>query len=360
MAAAGRRSMRTSPHDVPVALVGEGPPVAGIVGALERDGVFEVKRAKSGSAARKLIARARGLRRVRAAGGRRAPARRGRRVAPRSPTCCARRRGRIDAQARRQDHPDRHQAAARRRIAPGCRGIWLTFVAALVGRAGGLAAGGRSRRACAAAEGRARARRACCSCSRWRAGALMALVATQLDVYPDHFLEVGGALALVTLGAATVSAFAHELAGRGGRGDGGAARCSPVLGALVTSGGASAPGAAARAVDDDRQRAAGAVEHRAHPQPRVLRRRGDHDAADRARRLRARRRRADAGAEPVPEAWAQGLRARHVVAGRRLDLDAVADVDEQRHAERRAGLERRGLVAAARGGVAAQAGLGLR
>ena len=42
-----------------------------------------------------------------------------------------------------------------------------------------------------------------------------------------------------------------------------------------------------------------------------------------------------------------------------LDLHAVADVDEQRHLDRRAGLDRRGLVAAAGGRVAAQAGLGL-
>src|SRR5256885_5263853 len=48
-----------------------------------------------------------------------------------------------------------------------------------------------------------------------------------------------------------------------------------------------------------------------------------------------------------------------VVAGLRLHLDAVADVDEQRHADGGAGLQRRRLVAAARGGVAAQAGLGL-
>jgi hypothetical protein len=72
------------------------------------------------------------------------------------------------------------------------------------------------------------------------AGALMALVATQLDVYPDDFLEVGGALALVTLGAATVSAFAASLLGAVVGAVVGLL-VFPVLGVLVTSGGLSAP-----------------------------------------------------------------------------------------------------------------------
>src|SRR3954469_16670692 len=50
---------------------------------------------------------------------------------------------------------------------------------------------------------------------------------------------------------------------------------------------------------------------------------------------------------------------RDVVAGLGLDLDAVADVDEQRDADRGPGLERRRLVAAARRGVAPQPRLGL-
>src|SRR3954469_63682 len=53
------------------------------------------------------------------------------------------------------------------------------------------------------------------------------------------------------------------------------------------------------------------------------------------------------------------LRPRHVRAALRLHLHAIADGDEQRHLDRRAGLERRGLVPAAGGGVAAHARLGL-
>ena len=53
-------------------------------------------------------------------------------------------------------------------------------------------------------------------------------------------------------------------------------------------------------------------------------------------------------------------RAGHVRARARVHLDPVADVHEQRHADGRAGLQRGGLVAAARRGVAAHARLGVR
>src|SRR3712207_8950397 len=48
----------------------------------------------------------------------------------------------------------------------------------------------------------------------------------------------------------------------------------------------------------------------------------------------------------------RSLGAGHVGARARVDLDAVADVHEQRHLDLGARLERRGLVAAARRGVA--------
>ena len=69
----------------------------------------------------------------------------------------------------------------------------------------------------------------------------------------------------------------------------------------------------------------------------------------------------DHGGAPLLGAPRYGVssRARHVVAAARVDADAVADVDEQRHVHLGAGLERRRLGAAARGGVAAQPRLGL-
>ena len=54
-----------------------------------------------------------------------------------------------------------------------------------------------------------------------------------------------------------------------------------------------------------------------------------------------------------------GSRARHVIAGARVDADSVADVDEQRHLNLGPGLEHRGLGPAARRGVAANPRLGL-
>jgi hypothetical protein len=71
-------------------------------------------------------------------------------------------------------------------------------------------------------------------------GALLTLVATELDLYAGHFLEVGGALALATFGAATLCAFLTSLTGA----IAGAALGLLVfvaLSAVVTSGGASAP-----------------------------------------------------------------------------------------------------------------------
>jgi hypothetical protein len=71
-------------------------------------------------------------------------------------------------------------------------------------------------------------------------GALMALVATQLDIYPDCFLQVGGVLALATLGMAAVTAFLSSALGAAVGALLGTV-AFVVLGALVTSGGLSAP-----------------------------------------------------------------------------------------------------------------------
>ena len=100
------------PHGVPVALVGEGPPVAGIVGKLERDGVFDVKRAKSGAAARKLIAEREvyGAYAPRAGSGRLLVAGAASPAVGRPPAHLG---ARDRCRARRQDGADRHPPAAR-------------------------------------------------------------------------------------------------------------------------------------------------------------------------------------------------------------------------------------------------------
>ena len=77
------------------------------------------------------------------------------------------------------------------------------------------------------------------------------------------------------------------------------------------------------------------------------------------RRSRAR---TGVGSSPgsVSAAPSRALSARHVRARARVDLDPVPDVHEQRDVHDRAGLERRRLVAAAGGRVAAHAWLGVR
>lgn len=71
-------------------------------------------------------------------------------------------------------------------------------------------------------------------------GAVLAGVATQLGAFEGQFLEIGGALALTALGAATVTAFLTRLIGRILGLVAGLA-VFVVLGAVATSGGFSAP-----------------------------------------------------------------------------------------------------------------------
>jgi hypothetical protein len=225
------------PHRVPVALVGEGPPVAGVVGQLEKGGVFEVKRAKSGGAARKLIAE----RKVYGAYAPRAGAGRLLVAGAASPAVADLLRStarQIDAKRGVKTVPtDIRPLPAKDRA--GVSPYWLAFVAALVGVLAGwllelLVPSVRR------GPKLALVRVAVLLVYSLGAGALMALVATQLDIYPDCFLQVGGALALVTLGAATVSAFATTLLGVVAGAVVGLL-VFPVLGVLVTSGGLSAP-----------------------------------------------------------------------------------------------------------------------
>jgi len=224
------------PHGVPVALVGQGPAVAGIVGSLEKAG-FEVKRVKRGGAARKLIAE----REVYGAYAPRAGAGRLLVAGAASPAVADLLRTtarQIDAKRSVKTVPtDIRPLPAEDR--GGISPYWLTFVAALVGVLAGwllelLVPSVRR------GPKLALVRVAVLLVYSLGAGALMALVATQLDIYPDAFLEVGGALALVTLGAATVSAFATSALGAVVGAVVGLL-VFPVLGVLVTSGGLSAP-----------------------------------------------------------------------------------------------------------------------
>jgi hypothetical protein len=226
-----------SPHGVPVALVGEGPPVAGIVGRLEKDGVFEVKRAKSGAAARKLISE----REVYGAYAPRAGAGRLLVAGAASPAAADLLRSTarsIDAKRGVKTVPTDIRPLPKEDRA-GISGYWLAFLAALAGVLAGwlleLVAPSVRR-----GPKLALVRVAVLLVFSLVAGAVAALVAAQLDVYPDDFLEVAGVLALVTLGAATVSAFVTSALGRVVGAVVGLL-VFPVLGVIVTSGGLSAP-----------------------------------------------------------------------------------------------------------------------
>ena len=225
------------PHEVPVALIGSGPPVAGMVAALEQDGTFEVTRAKSGQAARKLI----GEREVYGAYAPLAGAGRVLVAGAASPDVAdllrTTARG-IDAKRDVKTIPSdiRPLPAADR---AGLSGFVLTIVAALIGV---LAGWGLEAAAPSVRRGwkKTLLRIGVLALLSLGTGALLALVATQLDLYEGHFPEVGGALALATFGAATVSAFLTSLTG---------VIVGGVLGlgvfvavsAVATSGGASAP-----------------------------------------------------------------------------------------------------------------------
>lgn len=227
----------SDPHDVPVALIGEGPPVAGIVGALSKDEVFDVKRVQSGRAARELIAD----REVYGAYAPRAGAGRLLVAGAASPAVADLLRTTARALDARRDV--RTVPTDIRPLPPedraGLSPLWLTFVAAL---AGVLAGWLLERLAPSVRRGPklALVRAGVLLVFAIVAGALLALVASLLDVYPDYSLEVAGVLALATLGAAAVSAF---LTGALGAVVGGVAGVTvfPVLGALVTSGGLNAP-----------------------------------------------------------------------------------------------------------------------
>jgi hypothetical protein len=225
------------PRGVPVVLVGEGPPVAGIVGALEQDDVFEVTRAKSGAAARKLIAE----REVYGAYAPRANAGRLLVAGAASPAVAdlLRTSARaIDAKRGVKTVPTDIRplpAADRSGLSP----FWLAFVAGVVGALAGwllelLAPSVRR------GPKLALVRILALLVFSLVAGALMTLAATQLDLYPDDFAVVAGVLALATFGAATVSAFATSLLG-GVAGAVVGLLVFGVLGVIVTSGGASAP-----------------------------------------------------------------------------------------------------------------------
>lgn len=225
------------PHDVPVALVGEGPPVAGVVGSLERDGVFEVHRARSGSAARKLIAE----REVYGAYAPRAGAGRLLVAGAASPAVAdllrTTARG-LDARRGVKTVPtDIRPLPVEDRA--GVSPYWLTFVAALVGVLAGwllewLAPSVRR------GPKLALVRVAVLIVFAAGSGAVLAAVASALDIYPDDVLSVGGVLALVTLGAASVSAVVTTGLGAAAGAVIGVA-VFPVMGVLVTSGGLSAP-----------------------------------------------------------------------------------------------------------------------
>ena len=224
------------PHDVPVALVGEGPPVAGIGQVLDRDG-FEVTRVKSGGAGRKLLAERKvyGVYAPRAASGRLLVA------GAASPAVADLLRSRARAidsnRGVKTDPTDIRPLPLADRA--GVSAYWLAFVAA---HAGVLAGWLLELVAPSVRRG-------------WKAtllrvglllvvavgsGALMAFIATQVDVYPDDFLVVAGALALTLLGAATVSTFLTSALG-GVAGGAVALLVFPVVGVLVTSGGMTAP-----------------------------------------------------------------------------------------------------------------------
>ncbi len=225
------------PHGVPVALVGEGPPVAGIVGKLERDGVFDVKRAKSGAAARKLIAEREvyGAYAPRAGSGRLLVAGA---ASPAAADLLRTSARAIDAARGVRTVPtDIRPLPAEDRS--GLSVYWLAFLAAL----GGVLAGWLLELLVPSVRRGpklALVRVVVLLVFSLVAGALMALVATQLDIYPDAFLEVGGALALAVFGAATVSAFVTSQLGAVIGAIVGLL-VFPVLGVLVTSGGLSAP-----------------------------------------------------------------------------------------------------------------------
>ncbi len=225
------------PHGVPIALVGEGPPVAGIVGALEKDGVFEVKRAKSGAEARKLIAEREvyGAYAPRAGSGRLLVAGA---ASPAVADLLRTSARAIDAKRDVKTVPTDIRPLPKEDRA-GISGYWLAFVAAL----GGVLAGWLLELLVPSVRRGpklALVRVAVLLVFSLGAGALMSLVATQVDIYPDDFLKVAGALALATFGAATVSAFATSALGAVAGAIVGLL-VFPVLGVLVTSGGLSAP-----------------------------------------------------------------------------------------------------------------------
>ena len=225
------------PHDVPVALIGEGPAVGAVKATLERDGAFEVTRAKSGRGARKLI----GEREVYGAYAPLAGAGRILVAGAASPDVAdllrTTARG-IDAKRGVKTIPSdiRPLPAADR---AGLSQYVLTIVAALIGVLAGWAL---EVLAPSVRRGwkKTLLRVGVLALLSLGTGALLALVATELDLYAGHFLEVGGAIALATFGAATVSALLTSLTG---------AIVGAVLGlvvfvalsAVATSGGSSAP-----------------------------------------------------------------------------------------------------------------------
>jgi len=225
------------PHGVPVALVGKGRPVAKVIRALEKDGAFEVKRANSGRAARRLIAR----REVYGAYAPRAGAGRVLVAGAASPAAAAV----LRTTARKLDRGRGVSTAStdiRRLPAEDRSGLspfWLAFAAALVGVLAGwllelLVPSVRR------GPKLALVRVAVLLVFSLGAGALMALAATLQDIYPDDFLVVGGALALATFGAATVSSFVTSALGAIVGAIIGLL-VFPVLGVVVTSGGLTAP-----------------------------------------------------------------------------------------------------------------------
>jgi hypothetical protein len=226
-----------APRDVPIAIVGEGRPVAGLKGALEKDGVFKVTRAKNGRAARKLI-------REREVYGAYAPLASAGRVlvaGAASPAIA----GLLRTTARSLDRA-RDVRTVPSDIKPlpvadraGVSGYFLSLVAAIVGV---LAGWSLELKVPSVRRGPklTLVRIGLLALLALGTGALLSFVATLFDLFPGHFLEVGGALALATFGAAAVCAFLTSVLGAT-VGVIAGLLVFVVLGLLATSGGTSAP-----------------------------------------------------------------------------------------------------------------------
>ena len=131
------------------------------------------------------------------------------------------------------------------------------------------------------------------------AGLAMAGYADYLGIFKNHMLDTALALALTTFARDDDRQHLHQRAGRTGRpwsraqrvrADRRAGRVRRILGAAVPTGGLAR----------DRGSAAAALDRRADQEQRVLRRSGDDDAADRARYVLGPRRADDVTAQPVP------------------------------------------------------------